>query len=92
MNKPVNITLNIHTPDGASFRRSQHQIMARAASAVARRRTMGNHRAEPDVPNLNAILAVSRDPELFAKAPDPFDWGKVAKAIKAILAGKDDWK
>jgi hypothetical protein len=85
VNKPVNITFNIHANDAHSFRRSQQQLMTRAVGAVARRRAL-------DRGKLNAILAVGRDPELFAKAPAPIDWGKVVKTIKAILAGKDDWK
>lgn len=90
MNKPVNIVFNIHTPDVASFRRSQHQLMSQMQRTVARRRS-SHLRGEPAVPGLNAILAVSRDPELFAKALPPFDWGKAIRAIKAVLAGKDSW-
>lgn len=77
MSNPVNIVMNINVADAASFRRTQHQLLAQMTRTVARRRQ---------------VQAVVKDPELFAKPPPPFDWGPLWQKVKAVLAGKDDWK
>ena len=76
MSKPVNITFNINTPDAASFRRSQHQLLARANSRF-------NLLREREVPSNSRLMEPPVAPSLVVRA---------GRMISKIVAGETDWK